>query len=242
MPVPHIPESELLRDLEIWEAAQPHPPTIWDAIRSGSRNVTAAFVLRTFRIAAKQAVQSSDRVMALRNYALLAFDGEVAAAERFLRAPLLIHGRSPLEAAIESTSGMDEAHRALVPHLIKVAMRIFDMVAKAWELSTEENAKLLGRREVKIEEWRVSPDSMPWEVIERIMLLTSAHRALAIYLDGHDGASAWLRTATASPPFRAETALRYLMDAGMPGIRILRDYLEAETWEGEKVPTMPKAI
>lgn len=49
-------DRELLAKLADWEAGFPSPPSLFDAIRSGDVEVLAAFVLRGFRQAAKEAV------------------------------------------------------------------------------------------------------------------------------------------------------------------------------------------
>lgn len=52
--------EELLAKLERWEAGLPTPPTLFDALKSGDIEIFAAFVLREFRQAAKEAV--ADRI------------------------------------------------------------------------------------------------------------------------------------------------------------------------------------
>lgn len=49
-------DEDLLAKLEEWEAGLPSPPTLLDALRSGDIELFAAFVLRGFRQAAKEAV------------------------------------------------------------------------------------------------------------------------------------------------------------------------------------------
>lgn len=49
-------EHELLAKLEQWLAAQAEPPTLFDVIATGDRELVAAFILKGFRAAARQAV------------------------------------------------------------------------------------------------------------------------------------------------------------------------------------------
>lgn len=49
-------EEELLAKLERWLASRPAPPSIFEVIETGDGQLTAAFVLKRFRAAARQAV------------------------------------------------------------------------------------------------------------------------------------------------------------------------------------------
>jgi hypothetical protein len=49
-------EEELLAKFERWLATRPAPPTIFEVIETGDRQLTVAFVLKRFRAAARQAV------------------------------------------------------------------------------------------------------------------------------------------------------------------------------------------
>lgn len=49
-------EEELLAKLERWLATRPAPPSIFEVIETGDGQLTAAFVLKRFRAAARQAV------------------------------------------------------------------------------------------------------------------------------------------------------------------------------------------
>lgn len=50
------PEEELLAKLERWLAACSEPPTVFDVIETEDRELLAAFILKGFRAAARQAV------------------------------------------------------------------------------------------------------------------------------------------------------------------------------------------
>ena len=49
-------ESELLAKLEGWLAARSEPPTLLDVVATNDRELLAAFILKGFRVAARQAV------------------------------------------------------------------------------------------------------------------------------------------------------------------------------------------
>ena len=78
-------EEELLAKLERWLARKPHDPTLSDVLATGDGELFAAFVLKGFRVAAKQAVldrfdleasdMSSDSNDKAANAAMRVFDG-----------------------------------------------------------------------------------------------------------------------------------------------------------------------
>lgn len=101
-----------MRRLEAWEAQLEKPPTIWDVVRHGDAHIAAAYITRNFRIAAEEAVRGHERAQKLRRIAV-AFFADAEVAERFLRAPLLIMNRTPLDGAVESETGFNEGLRAM---------------------------------------------------------------------------------------------------------------------------------
>lgn len=49
-------DNELLSKLELWLAARPEPPTLFEVAETGDGELLAAFILNGFRVAARQAV------------------------------------------------------------------------------------------------------------------------------------------------------------------------------------------
>ncbi len=68
-------ENELLARLEEWLAGQSEPPTLFDVIATGDRELLAAFILKGFRAAARQAV-----VERFEREATMTFASELTAA------------------------------------------------------------------------------------------------------------------------------------------------------------------
>lgn len=101
-----------MRRLEAWEAQLEKVPTLWEVVQHGDGRIAAAYITRNFRIAAKEAVRSHERAQKLRGIAV-AFFADAEIAERFLRAPLLLMNRSPLDGAVESEAGFNAALRAM---------------------------------------------------------------------------------------------------------------------------------
>ena len=228
MPTRHIPEEELFRRLDAWTEKQPSPPTLWDVVRQEDGLIAAAYITRVFRKAAKEAVLSHERVKEVRQLALLAFKGDAAEAERFLRAPSLLFGRSPLEATVESNNGMDEALRGLAILLQEHSLSLFDRIATSWSLADEERAVLLGADLEKVESWRSQPFRIPLQLVVRIVSLLMAHKAIVSFGGSDEGVSVWLREKRQSSPFNGDSALALMMLEGRYGIILVRDYLNNE--------------
>lgn len=231
MPTRHIPEEELFRRLDAWAAKQSSPPTLWDVVRQEDGLIAAAYITRVFRKAAKEAVLSHERVKEVRQLALFAFRGDAAEAERFLRAPSLLFGRSPLEATVESNNGMDEALRGLAILLQEHCLSLFDRIATSWSLADDERAVLLGADLQKVESWRSQPFRIPLQLVIRVVSLLMAHKAIVSSGGASEEVSDWLREKRQSPPFNGDSALALMMSDGRYGIVLLRDYLDQEVLE-----------
>ena len=116
---PELPSSdpeqrELLQYLDQWEAVQQQSPTIFDVIATDDGRLIGAFILRGFRVAAKQAVEKRKRAELLRAVALEKFAGDTEQVEVHLRrTDALLDNRTPLEAAVQSEGGLAAAICAL---------------------------------------------------------------------------------------------------------------------------------
>lgn len=110
LPEPDDPtEAALLLDLERWEAEQPKDINIFDVLHTGDVGLIAAYVLREFRAAAAEAVESRNRVMQVRAAVLETHKGDAEQAESFLRQPHPELGQqTPLQRAGASEAGKRE--------------------------------------------------------------------------------------------------------------------------------------
>jgi hypothetical protein len=96
-----VPEEQLMRELQKWEAGLSSPPTLFDVVRTRRSDLLGAYVLRGFRAAAVGAVDSRRRVSLLRGLAGAVFQ-DPERVEAFLRASHPALGRTPLQAAVAS--------------------------------------------------------------------------------------------------------------------------------------------
>jgi hypothetical protein len=223
-------ELELCLALEEWESRHPHPPNIFEVIETGDARLIGAYILRGFRQAARNAVQSHKRVMELREFAHLALDG-AETAEGFLRSPDLgLGGQTPLEAASASVEGRDEAIRQLTPQLRKVAMRVFARLSAAWDLSEEEASGLLGAEPEEVRRWQENSNEAPSSAVARVSMLLGIFRAINIHLPHAGSADGWVRRPNVAPLFAGRSALELMLERGFDGISAVRAHLEGELW------------
>ncbi len=131
---------------------------------------------------------------------------------------------------MESTAGLDQAFHAMTPYLRGVAMRILGLVERAWRLSPDEASALIGSSEADLARWRLEPSTIPDAVIERISLLLTIYKALGTLFSGQEPAETWVKRANHWQPLGGRTALAFMISEGTSGIRLVRDYLEAQIW------------
>jgi hypothetical protein len=147
-------ELQAYLDLQAWETAQPKLPGIFQVVETGDTRLIGAYVLREFRVATRRAVQESDRVIELRELAYLSYE-TAEDAERFLRTPIpQLDGRTPLQAAVHSSSGRDKAILQLAPKLRGTTVRVMDRLAGAWGLSDTQLSRLLETSPNDVLSWR----------------------------------------------------------------------------------------
>lgn len=223
-------ELEASLALEGWEAAQPRPPNIFDVVETGDALLIGAYILRGFRQAAQNAVEERFRVMELREFAYIAFEtGD--AAEGFLRAPdRRLEGRTPLQAAVESGLGRDEAIFHLTERLRSTAVRILDRLSQAWNLSEEEEGGLIGSEAGAVLRWREKPEEAPNSAVARISALLGIFRAINTLLPQATSADGWIRRPNQAPLFGGRSALSLMIEGGLPAMRQVRQYLDGEIW------------
>lgn len=221
-------ELEASLALEGWETAQPRPPNIFDVVETGDALLIGAYILRGFRQAAQNAVEARFRVMELREFAYIAFEtGD--AAEGFLRAPdRRLEGRTPLQAAVESSLGRDEAIRQLTPRLRSAAVCILARLSQAWNLSEEEVARLIGEEPQVVLRWQEKPENTPNTAVERISALLGVFRAINTLLPQAASADGWIRRPNQASLFGGRSALALMIEGGLPAMRQVRQYLNGE--------------
>lgn len=181
-------EDDLIAKLDSWLAEQPTTPTLFDVLATGDRELAAAFLLKAFRAAAKQAVVDN-------------LEREAAGA--------------PPEPGLEAASA---------------AMRLFDGMSRAWALTEHEQLILLAVETPAALAVlrRASPVDLSAEVVDRLAILLDIFRSINTLLPIPERADAWMRSRNAAPLFGGRSALEFMLQHGLHGLRRARDYLRSE--------------
>jgi hypothetical protein len=109
-------------------------------------------------------------------------------------------------------------------------MRIFSLLERTWSLDEAEAAGLLGSSKKQLARWRTDPSVIPRVVVERISLLLTIYKALGTLFSGQEPAETWVKRPNSWPRLGGGTALNFMIVEGVVGIRLVRDYLEAQIW------------
>jgi hypothetical protein len=222
--------EESLQRLEAWLSCQSVPPTLFDVLRTGDVDLFSAYILKGFRGAAAKAVEERERVTVARSAVLKTFEGDAERAENFLRAkhPLL-GGATPLEKVAQSEAGAAQVVRLAQLDIPGAALRALEGISRAWGLSREDEALLLGVSEEQVRAWLEQPPvTLPAEVLERVSNLLSIFRNINMLLPEPARADAWIRAPNAAQVFVGRSALEAMMDNGIEGLRRVREYLEKQ--------------
>jgi hypothetical protein len=213
-------------DLEAWESSQPKPTDVFQVIETGDLRLIGAYILREFRVATRMAVKENERVLELREMAYLAFP-VADDAEGFLRRPSLqLEGRSPLQAAVQSSVGRDTAIFQLAPFLRGPAVRVLNRLATAWDLSTADCAKLVRATPQDVPRWREDAGTMPTAAVRCVAMLLGISRAIKrLPLPRRDG---WIHWPTQEPPFYGRSPLNFMLEGGLPAMQQVRFHLDIE--------------
>lgn len=119
-----------------------------------------------------------------------------------------------------------EARRAVTPP----AIRVFLGIPQAWQMDFREQMRLLGLpRPVWSSMTRGDRQVLPIEALKRIVLLARVFEAINM-LFPPERADAWMRASNAAPMFGGRSALDLMVEAGPPGVRAVRQYLQSELY------------
>ena len=110
------------------------------------------------------------------------------------------------------------------------ALRTFFNLAKAWDLSEQEQMKLLGlNSRSTLHAWksgRVSKISR--DTLERISYLLGIFKAINILLPEAKRADEWIRLPNKAPLFGGRSALDRMTTGNIGDLYVVRQYLDAQ--------------
>jgi hypothetical protein len=111
----------------------------------------------------------------------------------------------------------------------EAALRTFQGLAQAWQLSTGEQLTLLGVGRTTLFQWRqgkVGP--LDRHVLERLSYLFGIYAALQILLPVSERANEWIRKPNTAPFLGGRSALDRMLGGQVADLFVVRQYLDAQ--------------
>ena len=108
-------------------------------------------------------------------------------------------------------------------------LRAFSRIAAAWQLSVDEQLRLLGQPpRSTFFAWRREPEraSLPRDTLERLSYLLGIWKSLQILLPEPEAADAWLRRPNQAPAFGGKSALERMLAGNVSDLHAVRIYLD----------------
>lgn len=133
------------------------------------------------------------------------------------------------------TESMAQATVSEVPsdlrRLSPTAVRAFERLADAWELSADERRKLLGDLPSSTYfKYRRTPTAarLTRDTLERISHLLGIFKSINVLLPRREAADAWIRRPNVAPLFKGRSALDYLLSGDFAALVDVRRYLDTQ--------------
>lgn len=121
-------------------------------------------------------------------------------------------------------------HPAVSPERLSAAgLRAFARIAEAWQLSVDEQLRLLGQPpRSTFFAWRKAPEkaSLSRDTLERLSNLLGIYKSLQILLPDAAAADAWVRRPNSAPPFGGRSALDRMLAGNVGDLNLVRRYLD----------------
>jgi uncharacterized protein (DUF2384 family) len=110
---------------------------------------------------------------------------------------------------------------------LPAAMEAFTRLADAWELSTDDQIKLLGSPgRSTFFKWKKEGGTLPRDTMERISYLLGIYKALQILLPNPASADRWIKNP--NEYFNNQSALDVMLGGQVVDIYKVRQYLDAQ--------------
>jgi hypothetical protein len=109
------------------------------------------------------------------------------------------------------------------------ALRAFERIGQAWQLSVDDQLRLLGHPpRSTFFAWRKHPEraSLPRDTLERLSYLLGIWKALQILFPEAGAADAWVRQPNQAPPFGGRSALERMLAGNVSDLHAVRSYLD----------------
>lgn len=114
--------------------------------------------------------------------------------------------------------------------MAQAGLRTFFRIAALWDLSVEEQMRLLGSpaRSTYFKWKKEGADSLPHDVLERISYVLGIYKALQVLVPDEQAADAWVRRPNDALPFGGRSALERMLSGHVADLYEVRRYLDAE--------------
>ncbi len=115
------------------------------------------------------------------------------------------------------------------PAMAAAGLRAFARIAAAWDLSVDEQLRLLGQPpRSTFFAWRKHPEraTLPRDTLERLSNLVGIWKSLQILLPDAGAADAWVRKPNQASPFGGRSALDRMLAGNVADLNLVRRYLD----------------
>lgn len=114
--------------------------------------------------------------------------------------------------------------------LTQQGMRAFFAISAKWNLSPDEERRLLGEPSAErlYSLRRDDTCALPSAQLERVSYVLGIYRSLQLLFADPVRADAWIKTPNTAPLFEGRMALDRMLGADVADLRVVRDYLYAQ--------------
>jgi len=110
---------------------------------------------------------------------------------------------------------------------LPLEMESFFTIADGWELTTDDQIKLLGSPgRSTFFKWKKSGGSLPNDTVERISHILNIYKCLQILLPNPKSADSWIKKP--NKYFKDQSALEVMLEGKVVDIYKVRQYLDAQ--------------
>ncbi|MCV2369071.1 MbcA/ParS/Xre antitoxin family protein [Roseateles oligotrophus] len=116
------------------------------------------------------------------------------------------------------------------PQAAAAALRGFFRIAKAWDLSNDEQQRLLGCGRTSFFDWKAGriKSGLDAATLERLSHIFGIYAGLQILLPIPERADAWIKKTNTAPLFGGRSALDRMLAGQVSDLFVVRQYLDAQ--------------
>lgn len=118
---------------------------------------------------------------------------------------------------------------ATSPNDSSAALRVFFRIAEVWQLSSDDQIKLLGSpARSTFFKWKKETPPLPPDTLERISHVLNIYRTLELLFPDPVAADSWVRRTNQAPLLNGKSALDRMLSGQVSDLYIVRQYLDAQ--------------